>query len=512
VVEEHLNRVLRRADWRFLLPDPSPAKARCYGGRNLRKAVEAVSGRLVDDDHHIEVDLVVLSNPSQAQLRRAHAELRPGGACYAEWLAPGRQPAAIRARLERAGFEDVACYWPWPPPGLAAPQFWLPVDAPAALSFFMGGRPNPGGSLVKAVRRVRGAAWRAAWRLGLLSPLGITARKPGPRVGNELDRLVRTQWLESASRPPPGRLSWVLLTGGPRSTSKVVGLAFANEERRPWIAVKAGRLAQSSAALERESVNLRSVRAAASGLDCSVPRVLFEREFGPVRVLGETALVGVPISGLLTPANYVPIARQATEWIASLAKATRLPCDRARMCEVVEPATIDFRTCFGAVAGEDLIWKCEDALSRLPLLPAVHEQRDFSPWNVHLDRQGNMIVLDWESACPTGLPLLDLVYFLTYLGFFRDGAMRSGSFEASYRRLLNPSTLTGRVFAERIARYAAQLDLPRDAIPILRMFTWLLHTRSDHVRLFGDSGGNPSPDALRKSLFLRLLREEVSSW
>jgi hypothetical protein len=123
-----------------------------------------------------------------------------------------------------------------------------------------------------------------------------------------------------------------------------------------------------------------------------------------------------------------------------------------------------------------------------------------------------MIVLDWESACPAGLPLLDLVYFLTYLGFFRDGAMRSGSFEASYRRLLNPSTLTGRVFAERIARYAAQLDLPRDAIPILRMFTWLLHTRSDHVRLFGDSGGNPSPDALRKSLFLRLLREEVSSW
>jgi len=107
--EAERNRVLRRADWRFLLPDPAPVRVLCLAGADLRAACAAIAQR-VDDvpADGAAYDLVVAENPDDATVRRAATLMAPAAACYTEWsgLAATRA-GAVRASLERAGLQVV---------------------------------------------------------------------------------------------------------------------------------------------------------------------------------------------------------------------------------------------------------------------------------------------------------------------------------------------------------------------------------------------------------------------
>src|SRR5512135_2739389 len=114
--EAALNRVLRRADWRFLLPDPRPARSICFADGFLAQAVTAISDQVIAPAMHPigDCDLAIARNPDRQTLQAAWATLRPGGACYMEWTSPlAGGPAKIRQHLEAIGFAQVACYWPW---------------------------------------------------------------------------------------------------------------------------------------------------------------------------------------------------------------------------------------------------------------------------------------------------------------------------------------------------------------------------------------------------------------
>jgi aminoglycoside phosphotransferase (APT) family kinase protein len=128
---------------------------------------------------------------------------------------------------------------------------------------------------------------------------------------------------------------------------------------------------------------------------------------------------------------------------------------------------------------------------------------------VLLTASGAIGVLDWESAEPQGLPALDLIYFLTYLAFFYDGAIKSGRFRESYRMARDGVGLTGKVFHSCLDRYAAAVGVDRAALPALRILAWMLHARSEHRRMVADVGGPPSAEMLRQSLFLGLWQEEL---
>jgi hypothetical protein len=151
------------------------------------------------------------------------------------------------------------------------------------------------------------------------------------------------------------------------------------------------------------------------------------------------------------------------------------------------------------------------ALCTLPNLPVVCEQRDCSPWNIFKAIDGRLIVLDWESAVLDGLPALDLIYFLTYWSFYFDNAISSGQFRPSYRTALNKNTPTGLVQAQCLSRYLERLSLDPAVLHPLRLLTWLIHARSEYQRLVADAGGLPHVAALRQSVFIGLLEEEVAA-
>src|SRR5712692_3681312 len=95
------NWLLRRADWRFLLPGPRPAKSVCFTNGRLAQAVALICDHMFEPSQHLgsECDLAVAVNPDRATLGAAWAALRPGGAFYTEWyswLAGG--PRGVRRR------------------------------------------------------------------------------------------------------------------------------------------------------------------------------------------------------------------------------------------------------------------------------------------------------------------------------------------------------------------------------------------------------------------------------
>jgi RIO-like serine/threonine protein kinase len=65
---------------------------------------------------------------------------------------------------------------------------------------------------------------------------------------------------------------------------------------------------------------------------------------------------------------------------------------------VIESVLNDFQRSFGAALDQHMIRETYAMLAKLDSLPLVCEQRDFSPWNVFATTDGELVVLDWESA------------------------------------------------------------------------------------------------------------------
>lgn len=470
--------------------------------------MELVSGSLVPpSDAGGACDLAVAADPDLPTLREAAAALRPGGSCYVEWSTRARDVPRLRRELEAAGLERAVFYHPWPSPADA--RLWLPLEARGARAFFAGQRPSPSRLRARLRARVLHRLARLRLRLGLPTPVCAVARKAPPAEPGFLHP-VRAAWTEWGLGAEPGELSALLLTGGPRSVSKLVGLVFAEPDPTPRLAVKIARTPEAVATLRQEAAVLEALHGVRPGGVRGAPRILHREEGGGRTAVYESSVTGVRISGVLRRGSYRRLALLATDWLAGLAECSRAAPRPDLRREVVEPVVGHFAGSFGAVLDPAMLRRAEEILAGLDDLPTVCEHRDFSPWNVLLTPGGELGVLDWEGATMRGVPALDLVYFLAFLGFYRDGAMHSGRFAESYRRALDPGTLTGGVMRECLARYAGRVGLDPAVLRPLRLLTWMHHARSEHRRFVEDAGGAaPNPGVLRRSRFLRLWEEEL---
>jgi hypothetical protein len=467
-----LDRRLRREDWRYLHP-----------GLPLER----------------------VEHPSEAALGRIVS--RAGGSgLYLEWTRPllggGK---ALRRRLHAAGLRDVELYWPWP--GLHRPWFWLPLGSEAAIGYIGASRLPARSAWRRALDRPLRALWRRAAAAERLWPLCAVVGPATPAGAAEpLRRRLEREWPLWGLDTPPSRLSWLLLTRGGRSINKVVGLVFAEPDPVPRVVVKLARVPQAEEGLRREAGALDAVHARTPGGVRGAPRVLFcDSSAGPL-ALAETALPGRPLFAAVNLHTHRALAIAATDWLGSLANA-RAPVGAAD--HVVESALRDFAARFESVLDPAELRAAERLVAPLLGLPSVPEHRDFSPWNVHVAPEGGLVVYDWESAEPAGLPLIDLVYFLAYLAFFQEGTVETARCAKSYRRARDPSTFTGAVHQECVERYVARVGLDPGHVRSLHALTWLIHSRSEYDRLAADAGGPPSTDVLHRSLFLALWREEL---
>jgi hypothetical protein len=166
---------VRRADFRFLLPDPALGRVAYPAPRDpeLTAALERVSAcveRAPAEDLS-GYDLIVLTGGGRTAIEAA-ADAAPAGAwLYVELT--GQAAAALARRLRRRGFEDVKAYWLWP--DATRCKEIVPLE-PTSLRHALG-RRDPGARL-----RLRAALASTLVRTGLFrfaaSSAAVVARVP----------------------------------------------------------------------------------------------------------------------------------------------------------------------------------------------------------------------------------------------------------------------------------------------------------------------------------------------
>lgn len=514
--ESARNLLLRRADWRFLLPDPRPEWVACLADGELRAAVNAVFPRvaLLQPQPQDPVDLVVAVAPGANELQRIRDAMRPGGTIYTEWK--GRPVVArtlIQRKLRRAGLVDVRTWCPWP--NAATARVWLPLDAPGSLAYQLD-RRAPARTIAKRWRkRLSTTAVRALLGIGLAPTIVAVAGVPHEIAPDEA---AQKPWRGSAG--PLGDVTvvgngirratfpgWILLTGGPRSVSKAVGLAFAPNERLPTLAVKMDRTAEARAGLLREAAVLRVLERERPELT-SIPRVKFlEDRPGPL-LLVESVVAGRPLSERWSQREFKDSVQTMTDWAIELAgRPTRAQRDQWWF-HLGKPVVDAFDADFGPLIEPLEREECIRAIKQLGELPIVPEHRDLAPWNI-VDLDGRIGVLDWESSEFAGLPARDLIYFLTYGALLATGAANKADAIGVYRSLRDPSSELGAVADKSLKRYSSAVGLNHDALHPLHLLTWMLHACSEHRRIAEDAGGTPSVGQLRTGLFQALWRAEL---
>ena len=501
--ERERNRLLRRADWRFLLVNAGPTRVLCTDD-GLRASCALVAERVdaIPDDT-AAYDLVVLTDPDSAALASAFARLRVGGEVYCEFEGSAR--ADITQCVERAGFQRVRCYTPWPAPPHA--EVWIPLDAPQVFDYYERvDRHVYSGLKHRLGARVRRSRARKKISRETANPICALAQKPGEGVHTD-SPVVAAAVRETGTSGSAVRIG--LMTGGPRSISKIVGLGFIAESASPSFAIKWPRVAESEAGLRREADALAASHS--RGPAPGVPRLLARVDDASPLAVAESAARGAPIFPRLTKKNVESLTRLGATWLSDFnARERGVLMDEITTRAMVTREIQRFGETFGPVIDGRLLEQTSRLCEPLGEIPSVIEHRDFGPWNLFLDDTRRITVLDWESSRLRGLPLLDLIYFITYMAFFVDGAMVSRKFEQSYRATLDARTAMGALRRELVEQHRDQLGLSHAAVRALRALCWIGHAESEFQAFSADAGGKPSLETLRESVFARLWGLELA--
>jgi glycosyltransferase involved in cell wall biosynthesis/Ser/Thr protein kinase RdoA (MazF antagonist) len=494
--EASRNALLRRADWRFLLPDPSPVMTVCYDPA-LRRAAALMSAHLMDpSDMPQDCNLAVLVDPDRRTLASAREALKPGGVCYVEWgpLKMIRSDVAAR-RLTQAGYGSVRCYWPWPRRGAA--HVWLPLDSPSAIRYYLATRASRPYFPTRLAHAVGHAIAALAIRAGVAGTIVAVAQKPASHgeEGRIFDATAGSRQL--------------LLTGGPRSISKAVSVVFAGPDPLPESIVKMNRTPEARAGIMREAEMLRYLERDRSSLT-GVPRVVSVEDLTDITRVVETPLEGRPLHGELRRENLARNADMVTEWALGLAGLEPRASAEALWSELADPIVARFRRAYGPELDEREWQESQRILAALDDMPVVPEHRDLGPWNMLVDR-GRLGVVDWESAVPRGLPALDLIYFILYAVGYATGVRRHRRLLDVYRAVRDVDTPFGALANDALRRYCGALGVDPGQLRALHLLTWMVHARSEHRRQIEDAGSRSLRHVADQSFFVGLWRMELAT-
>jgi hypothetical protein len=176
--DEQLLHAVRRADWRFLLPDPQLGRVVYPGPHDpeLVRALELVAAQLElagpGGLEAADADVVVSTGAGTGSAARLATGVRPGGWLYAE--VRGVAGPRLARGLRDLGFEEVEVVWLWP--DAARVKEMVVLGDAAAVRHALGRRD--------AGARLRPRAWAArallaTGRLHLLVPsVAVVGRRP----------------------------------------------------------------------------------------------------------------------------------------------------------------------------------------------------------------------------------------------------------------------------------------------------------------------------------------------
>ena len=379
-------------------------------------------------------------------------------------------------------------------PDVQRPAHVLPLDRRAPLRY--------------AVRHFAGRASRVKALRNRLAPT-VLARGvvPPGRALAVAARPAGTPYLFAAAReagvPVEGDYFWS--TGSSDLLSRGALFVFAPGAASPQWVIKFGRVPGSLPAFDRDARGLAAAAQAGGVAAAHAPRLLARFEAGGSPAAVETAAHGERLQALLESSASDTEKRAAIDriagWIVEVGRQTAASSSAIgpeldRLRSDVLPAWRELD------AGEELLAGLEGA-------PAVLQHNDLGTWNLLVTAEG-FTAVDWESARPAGLPLWDLVYFLSYAIVGLDG-VATADHEAHLVDVYLGKARSSELLFRWVRQAVASLGLDAGAVGRLATTSWLHHglsyvARSGAVRA---AGGAPATEAtaLPRALARRWLQE-----
>jgi hypothetical protein len=352
--------------------------------------------------------------------RQVHELLAPEGVAYV--LSPGPSRALIRRAVGRRDLRSAGALLHLP--RAQRTQLLVPLTASEGARI-RAQEPGP----LSWRRRALGGALRlrpARAALTLLLPdVGLVMQRPRGRSC--------FSWLyEAAGIPEAAPLATIAVSWrGLGAGATVIGWSPG-----AWKGVVVAKVAlDSKDALAAEHASLVELGAAARDAGAGVPRPQGLRRVGPWRALIETHVPGRPAGDLLRrdAGRTLPLLIEITRWLARWHRATVSvkPLDEARVTALLlgPLATLD------GLLGDESYRRWVTALAaRIQGRPApmVAAHNDLTMANVVWSDRHGLGVLDWATAGPDGLPLMDFFYAVVDAVHAAEGGSRVQAFEASF--------------------------------------------------------------------------------
>ncbi|MBD0290362.1 MAG: hypothetical protein ICV74_03820 [Thermoleophilia bacterium] len=385
--------------------------------------------------------------------------LPPRGAVYA--LVPPRRRMRVRRLLLRAGLSVEAAVAHVPSGD--SPRYLVPLTA-ASLARFA------------ALAGARGRLKRLAL-LARLPRLSVLLALVLPSVGLVAHRGDRSlwDWLRRLDPLLADAEGAVVQATWRRPVESAVLYPFERAGRAP-VVVKVALSERVAAGHAAEALLLDRLGEAARAAGADVPEVRSARRSGAGHLLVETAVTGRSAATLLAgrPERLADVVHTVVGWLLrwNASTQTRAELDWERLeRDVLTPAE---RLAPLLVAGERYRAWLSDRCSRLrgTPVPLVAAHNDLTAWNVFLDGELPLAVVDWETASEHALPFFDFSYAVVDLAAaatrYRD---RTVTFDACFA----PGGHLARLVDPLRARLADELVVPSELAELCFHACWLHH-------------------------------------
>ncbi|MDH5372601.1 MAG: aminoglycoside phosphotransferase family protein, partial [Acidimicrobiia bacterium] len=203
-----------------------------------------------------------------------------------------------------------------------------------------------------------------------------------------------------------------------------------------------------------------------------IPTPLLRGLHGDRLMVGQRALAGRPFRVIAEPDPDAAIPGRGFRSIVEMAAASVQPTGTGESSEAFSGVVHRFASIFSPpppVAGA--LDEAAQRLSRFEV-PTVFMHGDLGIWNLLVEPDGRIGVLDWENGDPQGVPLWDLFVYSRTLGvFLADARGQRYSTAVFARQLLGESTLRHTMF-EWIQEYRRHVDIPTIAVDDLFTLCW----------------------------------------
>jgi aminoglycoside phosphotransferase len=265
--------------------------------------------------------------------------------------------------------------------------------------------------------------------------------------------------------PAPG---CVVLTPRSPHSRHVITLVFGTRGRHPMLVAKMPRLAHDADRLAHEAAMLEAAdRVTGHGTTAAPVLLALDRSLRRPLLL-ETALRGRPISPAAVRRDPVGMVSRVADALETMAEATARMAPPGWYGLLIEQP-LSGLAAGGTAATADLVGTTLAVLEplRRARLPLVLEHGDVSHPNLLQLPDGRIGLLDWERARDGGLPVGDLLSFLSYaaraLGQEREEAFSGARGWAT----------------DHLVTYADRLGLRRDQLPLLMLAASALGAAED---------------------------------